>query len=64
MATHPWLENTYLLTFTKEHLNILLQASIMFSGIQNNLENTNASRTHFLTQGRGGKRKLCIQGRA
>jgi hypothetical protein len=28
------------------------------------LENTNASRIHFLTQGRGGKRKLCIQGRA
>lgn len=54
----------YLLGFTKEHLNVLLQASTIFSDIQNNLENTNALRTHFLTPGRGGKRKLCIQGRA
>lgn len=54
----------YLLAFTKDYLNILLQASTIFSDIQNNLENTNALRTHFLTQGRGGKRKLCIQGRA
>lgn len=58
------IRNTYLLAFTKEHLNILLQASTVFSDIQNNLENTNALRTHFLPQGRGGKRKLCIQGRA
>lgn len=45
----------YLLAFTKEHLNVLLQASTIFFDIQNNLENTNALRTHFLTQGSGGK---------
>lgn len=54
----------YLLAFTKDCLNILLQTSTIFSDIENNLENTNALRTHFLTQGRGGKRKFCIQGRA
>ena len=64
MVTYTWVENTYLLAFTKEYLNILFWASTIFSDIKNNLKNTNALRTHFLTQGRGGKRKLCIQGRA
>lgn len=64
IVTYPWLEKIYLLVFTKEHLNNLLQVSSVFSDIQNNLENTNALRTHFLTQGRAGKRKLCIQVRA
>ena len=64
MITYPWVENTYVLTFTKEYLNVLFPASTMFSDIKNNFKNTNALRTHFLLQGRGGKRKSCIQGRA
>lgn len=30
MVTYPWLENAYLLAFTKEHLNVLLQALTIF----------------------------------